>query len=977
MRRRIPQSWIFIAITLALAIFIGGCAANEVDLSKLMNSELATSQQAAQPAPQSEAATKPIAPEEAQKLWQRVQEDGVLKVGVPTDERPPYSFHAKDGSLDGFEIALARELASQLGVGVAFEAFPAEELLSRVQAGEVDAALGLPPLTPEQIESLALSQPYLSEGMALLFDAEQAPPPTEDMAALATLKLGAVAATAQADWMLAQVDAETLPRQNASLYPGVKQAVAALVNGDIDVVLTDPITAKTMTSQGRSKLQLLDKGGKALFTFKPLNEKPLQGVTWQLSAYSNQEGALVQALAGADVTASIANAVIQGSAGCNDYAADLQINADSLTVTPPITTRKECAQPEGVMEQENSFLDNLLEVTSYAIAGDELIFRNAEGKTLLLFKARPQAPVAGITWTLYSYGDVSHPQPLPTGVNITLAVDEKGEAAGSSGCNDYNGKLVIDGDKATMELGASTLMACDPVSNAMESAYLGALAGVQRAEVQQDELLLFYNDGLDALRFRAQQQNPLQFSAWTLLAFGTAQDGDRPLETTQLTAQFDKEKLTGAAGCNRFHTTYKVTGQKIKIGAIGLIRKLCPDKKVTRQGALYVGRLRSARSYRFTGLDAVISPLLQQDYVIAAPAGADELLTRINDALAQLTTDGKTTELAGRYLPFPPAAAETEDEAAKETAPEPACTDKVKWIADVTYDDHNMRKPPVVEPGVSLKKVWRLKNVGTCTWTTAYYLDYDHGNKADARMAGERTFLEKPVKPGETVDLTLELTTPVTGGKRQGFWNLYNADHQAFAQLWVGLKVAKPKTPFPTPTPSPTPEPAPVVQLTADHTHIRTGDCTTLFWNAQNVVQAYLFPEGEEWEGKEVDAQGSKEVCPPQTTTYYLGVTLPDAQRQIIALPIQVSELTPPQIVSFESAPPESAALGEAILLHWEVEGDVQNIEILVNGVPLRNRAPLYGSLTDTPTAAGAVVYTLRAQGPGGVSSQEISVEIK
>ena len=970
MRARIPKLTPFFLILLLLAIAVAGCTTIEQQPGP-QGSLLSQETPPVAPTPTEAPPVTPISPEEAQSLWQNIQKQGVMRVGVSGDY-PPFTYYTPEGQLDGFDIALMKAIGQQLGVEIVFQNMPFDQLLNKVEAGEVDAAIGAIAITPERQQHVAFTAPYLTGSAAMLSNADANLPPLQRVEDLATenLKIGAEMGTDFAAWLLSQVESGVIPQENVSLYPTMDQAMTALVNGDIDLVMADAFTAEDLARQVQGKLQLLNRRGKVLLTYKPLTHKPLQGVEWVLTDYASADGTLTPTLTGSVITAQISNAVIKGNAGCNTYSADLQLNQSSITVTTPITTRKACEEPEGVMEQENQFLTDLIHAATYTIEGDTLVFQDQEGKTLLVFKARPQVDLSNITWNLFAYGDASNPRPVPEDVSVTLHINEEGEVSGKSGCNNYSGKVTIDGDSVTFELGASTLVACDPPANAMESTYLGALVGVDRAEIKQDQLILYYNGGLDALRFRAERNNPLQFTDWELLTFGPLDKGTRPLETTQLTALFGQKKLVGSAGCNNFDTTYRVKGKGIRIGKIALTRMLCPDDKVNQQETSYVKKLRNARKYRFIGVSVAASDLYTQTYAIALPPGATELQTAMNDALAQLDQSGAIQNLAQRYLPISPVAGEPAP------TPAPTCTDRMKWVADLTYDDHNMRKPPVVEPGTSFQKVWRVKNVGDCTWTTGYYLDYDHGNRPGADMSGSRTYLEQEVQPGETYDLKLDLIAPLEAGVYQGFWTFHNEQGRPFAQLWVGIKVPAPETPIPTPTATPTAAPSPIVQFTADHTHIQAGSCTHLYWNTQNVAHTYLFVEGEDWQDKEVPQQGSQEVCPTETTTYNLGVVLPDGSRDVQPLTIQVSAITPPQIVSFTSVPQESVMVGEPVTLYWDVRGDIQQVSILANGAPLNSHAPAYGSLVDYPLHPGQVKYTLQAQGPGGASLNDLIIQV-
>ncbi|NWF62692.1 MAG: hypothetical protein HXY38_00125 [Chloroflexi bacterium] len=121
------------------------------------------------------------------------------------------------------------------------------------------------------------------------------------------------------------------------------------------------------------------------------------------------------------------------------------------------------------------------------------------------------------------------------------------------------------------------------------------------------------------------------------------------------------------------------------------------------------------------------------------------------------------------------------------TVPPNAC-DRAQFISDVTVPDGT-----TFAPGATFNKTWRLKNVGTCTWTN-YSIIFDTGEK----MGGPDTALiPATVAPGQTVDITLPLTAPTTSGTYRGYWKLKNNTGVPFGigsagtkSFWVEIKVS-------------------------------------------------------------------------------------------------------------------------------------------------------------------------------------------
>ena len=116
------------------------------------------------------------------------------------------------------------------------------------------------------------------------------------------------------------------------------------------------------------------------------------------------------------------------------------------------------------------------------------------------------------------------------------------------------------------------------------------------------------------------------------------------------------------------------------------------------------------------------------------------------------------------------------------------CTDRAEFITDVTVSDGSD-----FTPGQAFTKTWRLRNAGTCTWTSSYDLVFDHG---DAMGGPASQQLAGLVHPGGTVDLSIELTAPSSEGGYKGYWLLRSGDGVLFGigadasvAFWVEIEV--------------------------------------------------------------------------------------------------------------------------------------------------------------------------------------------
>jgi hypothetical protein len=99
----------------------------------------------------------------------------------------------------------------------------------------------------------------------------------------------------------------------------------------------------------------------------------------------------------------------------------------------------------------------------------------------------------------------------------------------------------------------------------------------------------------------------------------------------------------------------------------------------------------------------------------------------------------------------------------------------------------------VLSPGEEFTKVWRLRNIGSCTWSPYYSLTFAGGNRLQGH---DFTSLPRVVYPGENVDIAVNLVAPIEAGRYRGYWMLSDPHGQSFGigenaqtAFWVDIKV--------------------------------------------------------------------------------------------------------------------------------------------------------------------------------------------
>lgn len=97
---------------------------------------------------------------------------------------------------------------------------------------------------------------------------------------------------------------------------------------------------------------------------------------------------------------------------------------------------------------------------------------------------------------------------------------------------------------------------------------------------------------------------------------------------------------------------------------------------------------------------------------------------------------------------------------------QPAVRECASFVADVTIPDGTF-----VSPGVTFTKTWRIRNNGTTTWTTNYKLVFVSGTQMASQSAVN---LPYNVMPGQTVDISVQMTAPADAGSYKSSWMLMN-----------------------------------------------------------------------------------------------------------------------------------------------------------------------------------------------------------
>ena len=195
--------------------------------------------------------------------WEKVESAGTLVLGLD-DAFPPMGYKdTETGDIIGFDIDIAKEVCSRLGIELKLQPIDWNNKQSELENGNVDCLWNGFSKTPERDEQFNLSIPYMKHEQIILVKTDSDYQTLEDLAG----KTIGVQADSSAESAL---EAEENKEFKDSLGEIVKiedyaMAVLEIQNGTIDAISIDEVVARFYLNNDPDAYRILsDSDGNAL-----------------------------------------------------------------------------------------------------------------------------------------------------------------------------------------------------------------------------------------------------------------------------------------------------------------------------------------------------------------------------------------------------------------------------------------------------------------------------------------------------------------------------------------------------------------------------------------------------------------------------------------------------------------------------------------------------------------------------------------
>ena len=145
---------------------------------------------------------------------------------------PPFNFLVDDGSVDGFDVDVAREIAKRLGLEMNYVTTSWDGIIEGLRAGRYDGILGSMAVTEDRLKVVDFSDPYYYSGPQLIV--------RKDSGLTDISRFGPSNTVALVTGTTFEKDAANAGLK-VKLYEDDNQTLMELLNGRVDAVMTDRI----------------------------------------------------------------------------------------------------------------------------------------------------------------------------------------------------------------------------------------------------------------------------------------------------------------------------------------------------------------------------------------------------------------------------------------------------------------------------------------------------------------------------------------------------------------------------------------------------------------------------------------------------------------------------------------------------------------------------------------------------------------
>ncbi|QYZ79746.1 amino acid ABC transporter substrate-binding protein [Methanofollis formosanus] len=151
---------------------------------------------------------------------------------------PPYAYMEKDGTITGLDVESIQWIAEKKGFKVEIKGMDWDGIIPALQQGKIDMVYSGMTITPERLEKVNFSVPYLTINQSFAVHDDSGLTMDDIMAGKAVI--GAQRGTTGAYWVEQNlIEKGIIPKENLKYFDSFPIAVTALNNRQVDATIYD------------------------------------------------------------------------------------------------------------------------------------------------------------------------------------------------------------------------------------------------------------------------------------------------------------------------------------------------------------------------------------------------------------------------------------------------------------------------------------------------------------------------------------------------------------------------------------------------------------------------------------------------------------------------------------------------------------------------------------------------------------------
>ncbi|MGB4701902.1 MAG: amino acid ABC transporter substrate-binding protein [Syntrophomonadaceae bacterium] len=191
----------------------------------------------------------------ADTSWQEIQDKGYFIVGLD-DAFPPMGFRDENNEIVGFDIDLAKEAASRLGVEVKFQPISWDAKGEELNSGNIDVIWNGFTITEERKKEFLFTKPYIADRQIIVVRPDS---PIATKADLAGKEVGIQAGSSAVEAVMADEATYETIKDTLREFDTNDMALRDLAGGGLDAVVVDEVVGRYYISKHPGEYKVLEE----------------------------------------------------------------------------------------------------------------------------------------------------------------------------------------------------------------------------------------------------------------------------------------------------------------------------------------------------------------------------------------------------------------------------------------------------------------------------------------------------------------------------------------------------------------------------------------------------------------------------------------------------------------------------------------------------------------------------------------------